>query len=324
MSDFTSPPVKDLYFYKKPKKHGRDWIKVEPPALMQGIEIADTHAHINMLNDVALSLAQADVNNITFVEAMTDPLSTEGVGFYDDLPKILDEAVAVKAQMGEACSSELTCKVRLSCGVHPHYSKNYSKDTEVVLIEKLKDERTSALGEVGLDYHYDFSPRKDQVQVFERQIEIAKKAGLPLILHVREAFDDAYACMKNAGWNEAGVLLHCYTSDEKEIKRWVDADCYVAFGGAFTFKKSTEIREASKLVPLSRLLTETDAPFMAPEPLRSSECVPAHTIFTADAMFEFLHAGSDEVERQKFFSQLAKNARALLDREPTAWQKGEC
>ena len=322
MSDFSSPPTKDLNFYKKPKKHGRDWIKVEPPATMRGISIVDTHAHINMLNDPALSLAQAEANSISFIEAMTDPLSVEGVGFYDELPSILKEALDYKNEFVGAADKELKLRLRLSCGVHPHYSKNYTKDTEAVLIEKLKDERTSALGEVGLDYHYDFSPRGDQIDVFERQIEIAKRAHLPLILHVREAFDDAFAAMKNAGWNEAGVLLHCYTSDEKEIKRWVDADCYVAFGGAFTFKKSAEIRAASKLVPLNRLLTETDAPFMSPEPFRSSECVPAHTIFTADSLFEFLSADS-ALDRGSFFSQVSKNALELLDREPTAWQRGE-
>ena len=320
MSDFSSPPIKDLNFYKKPKKHGRDWIKVESPVEMDGIKIADTHAHVNMLNDPSLALVQADLNSITFIEAMTDPLSDEGVGFYNELPDVVTEAVAVKNEFTSASCEELNVKIRLACGVHPHYSKDYSQDVEDALLEKLKDPRTSALGEIGLDYHYDFSPRKDQLQVFERQVEIAQKAGLPLILHVRDAFNDAYAVMKNAGWSNAGVLLHCYTSDANELKRWVEADCYVAFGGAFTFKKSVEIRESAKLVPLNRLLTETDSPFMAPEPFRSSECVPAHTLFTANALYEFLNE-EYKIDRIEFFEQLQKNAVQLLDRPATIWQK---
>ena len=296
MSDFDSPPTDEVGFFKKPKKHGRDWIKVEAPELPIKFGVADTHAHINMLNNPKLAFGLAKQSNITFIQAMCDPLSVEGVGFYDErdeLAKIVD--------------------MRLACGVHPHYSKDYSPSTEAVLIEKLKDPRTSALGEVGLDYHYDFSPRPAQIEVFERQIEIAQEMNLPIILHVREAFDDAYSAMNNAGWNDNGVLLHCYTSDAKEIERWVDAGCYVAFGGAFTFKKSDDIRQASHAVPLNRLLSETDAPFMGPEPFRGVECTPAHTIFVAQALFDELHS-QHHVDADEFFAQLQSNAQSLLNK----------
>ena len=295
MSDFASPPTDELAFFKKPKKHGREWLKVEPPELPLRFGVADTHAHINMLNNPATALALAKQSNITFVQAMTDPLSQEGVGFY-----------------AMSDTFENAPKMRLACGVHPHYSKDYSPSVEAILIEKLKDAKTSALGEVGLDYHYDFSPRPAQIEVFERQIELSQQYELPIILHVREAFDDAYNAMNNAGWNEHGVLLHCYTSDVKEIERWVDAGCYVAFGGAFTFKKSDDIREASHVVPLNRLLTETDAPFMAPEPFRNTECTPAHTLFVAQALFDELHP-QHKVDADEFFAILQENARGLLD-----------
>ena len=294
MSDFASPPTHELAFFKKPKKHGREWPKVEPPELPLRFGVADTHAHINMLNNAEHALALAKHFNITFIQAMTDPLSEEGVGFYD-VANTFDNAP----------------EMRLACGVHPHYSKDYSPSVEAVLCEKLKDAKTSALGEVGLDYHYDLSPRPAQIEVFERQIELSQQFKLPIILHVREAFDDAYNAMNNAGWNENGVLLHCYTSDAKEIERWVDAGCYVAFGGAFTFKKSDDIREASHAVPLNRLLSETDSPFMAPEPFRNTECTPAHTLFVAQALFDELHT-QHKVDADEFYAQLQKNAVTLL------------
>ena len=304
MSDFDSPPLTDLTdlnFYKRPKKHGqkkgKDWPLVEPPELPIKFGVVDTHAHVNMLNNPGLALSQAKANNVSFIEAMTDPLGEEGVGFYDEVEKFADAP-----------------KIRVSCGVHPHYAKDYTPAIEDVLLEKLNDPLTNALGEVGLDYHYDFSPREDQIRVFERQIELANELNLPIILHVREAFDDAFSCMENGGWNERGVLLHCYTAGPAEIKRWVEAGCFVAFGGAFTFKKSVEIRKASHYVPLNRLLTETDAPFMAPEPFRNTECVPAHVLFSAQALFDEL---KDElnVEADEFFARLQKNAFELLKPE---------
>ncbi|BAK43751.1 TatD family hydrolase [Eggerthella sp. YY7918] len=213
-------------------------------------------------------------------------------------------------------------RVRIIVGCHPHNAKYYDKSLEVELRERLADPRVSALGEIGLDYHYDFSPRDVQREVFRRQVRIAHECGLPVVLHVREAHDDALALMREEGWPEAGTLLHCFNLDGEVLKPWVEAGCYVAFGGPLTFKNADEVREAAKQVPLDRLLTETDAPYMTPEPMRGMTCGPEHVIFTAARLAEVRGCAPGD-ERKQLLDQLMENARALLDRPATSWQKGE-
>lgn len=205
-------------------------------------------------------------------------------------------------------------------GCHPHNAKHYHDALEADLRERLADQRVSALGEIGLDYHYDFSPREDQRLAFRRQLRLAKECGLPVILHVREAHDDAFAIMREEGFPEAGVLLHCFNLDWATLEPWVEAGCYVAFGGPLTFKKTDEVRDAASRVPLDRLLTETDAPYMTPEPMRGMTCGPEHVIFTAERLCE-VRGYTQGDEREAFLCQLMQNTRGLLDREPTSWQR---
>ena len=160
-----------------------------------------------------------------------------------------------------------------------------------------------------------------QREVFRAQIRLAKEAGLPIALHMREAHDDGFAILEEEGFPEAGTLLHCFNLDAAEVARWVEAGCYIAFGGPLTFKRADEVREAAKLVPADRLLTETDSPYMTPEPLRGTDCGPAHTIYTADVLCEVRGADTPEA-RAALLAQLYENAQRLLNRKPTPWQKG--
>lgn len=312
----------DEYFRKKPKKHGGEWKVVAAPCHFA--PIADTHAHLDMLRDPGLALARAGTHDVRFVEAMVDPLSEEGVVDLEALDGWIRKAQLYIRQMSTRICGQgwhAVPRVRISIGVHPHVSKDWDDVTRKSMLVHMHDERVSAVGEIGLDYHYDLSPRDVQKRVFAEQVEMAQEAGLPVILHVREAFDDAYGIMQDVGWPSAGILLHCYTSDATEIGRWVDAGCYVAFGGAFTFKKLGHIREAARLVPLDRLLLETDSPFMTPEPFRGAECEPAHTIWTAQRVIEELLPDADGEQRIAFLEQLYDNSIGLLDRQPTEWQR---
>ena len=147
-------------------------------------------------------------------------------------------------------------RVRIAVGCHPHNAKYYDDGLEADLRRMLKDPRVAALGEIGLDYHYHFSPRDDQREAFRRQLRLAKEAGLPVALHLREAHDEALAIMREEGFPEAGTLLHCFNLDWATLEPWVEEGCYVAFGGALTFKNADDTREAAARVPVNRLLTE--------------------------------------------------------------------
>ncbi len=207
-------------------------------------------------------------------------------------------------------------------GCHPHNARHYGPSLEAELLERLADPRVAALGEIGLDYHYDFSPRDVQREVFRRQVRLAKACGLPVILHVREAHDDALAIMREEGFPEAGTLLHCFNLDWATLEPWVEAGCHVAFGGPLTFKNADEVRDAAARVPADRLLTETDAPYMTPEPLRGTTCGPEHVVFTAARLAE-ARGCEPGPARKALLEQLMDNARGLLDRPATPWQKGE-
>ncbi len=307
---FEHCSMNDEKLRKKPRKNKQEWPEVEMPEISGKCKIADTHAHLNMLSNPALALARCARWGVSFVEAMCDPLSHEGLGIYDEIDDIAVQAKKILQDFDSGNSFELP-KIRFACGIHPLYVSDISEDAYERLQECLNQKITSALGEVGLDYHYEKETKGLQIEVFERQIEMCKNAKLPIILHIREANDDAFAVLKNAGFVETGMLLHCYTSDEHEIKRWIDAGCYVAFGGAFTFKKLDEVRRAVRFVPKDRLLSETDSPFMAPEPFRGCECEPAHTLFTVQKICDYLELAEGA---EAFADQMYKNALQLLDR----------
>ena len=212
--------------------------------------------------------------------------------------------------------------VKIAAGCHPHNAAHYDDALEEKLRAWLRKPNVAALGEIGLDYHYDFSPVDDQKRAFRAQLRLAKEAGLPVVLHVREAHADAWEIMQNEGIPEAGVLLHCFTDTWETLEPWVEAGCAVSFGGALTFGNADAIRDAAAQVPTAQLLLETDAPYMAPKPLRGQKCEPAQMVFTAERLCE-VRGIDDEYARREFLFATHKNALALLDRPRTAWQESE-
>ena len=321
MLEETQEETFDDALFRRKKKNGKYQV-VEAPDL--GAFVADTHAHLHMLDDPAFSIARAACCDVRFIEQIID-ISDEDPALIDEVSKWTRQAAVKIPRMVNVmycCKpAPRIPKFRFAVGCHPHNANDYDDAVEAKLLEVLRDKRVSAVGEIGLDYHYDMSPRDVQREVFRRQIRVAKQAGLPVCLHMREAHDDGFAILQEEGFPEAGTLLHCFNLGPEEVQRWVDAGCYIAFGGPVTFKKADEVREAAKLVPRDRLLTETDAPFMTPEPMRGMQCGPEHTIFTAAKLVEVLCA-DDPFAGKELLDQMYGNALALLDREPTSYQQG--
>jgi TatD DNase family protein len=168
-----------------------------------------------------------------------------------------------------------------SAGVHPHEARLATGKTYDELRGLARDGRIVALGELGLDFHYDHSPRDVQREVFRRQVRLAREVGLPLIIHTREADDETAAILEEEGAGETGGVIHCFTGTQELARRALALGFYVSFSGIVTFPRAEVIQEVARTVPEDRLLVETDAPFLAPKPYRGKRNEPAFVVEVA-------------------------------------------
>lgn len=300
-----------LAFHQKRKK-GK-FREVTAPCISE--PVADTHAHIAMLSHPEYHLARCAYFGVKFICSITDPTESDDLT-YDLYQSWQEQAGMVLDQSDLSIYKKDIPHIRLACGCHPHNASRYTEEVEQDLLAKLSKPISCGIGEIGLDYHYDLSPRAVQKDIFKRQISLAHKTGLPIFLHVREAHDDALSILKEEGLPEAGVLLHCFNLDKDVLKPWVECGVFVAYGGPLTFKKSDYVRESVPLVKMDHLLTETDSPYMTPEPLRGMECGPEHVIFTASVLADLI----DSDNTSSLYRQFYRNALALQDRPSTPWQ----
>ncbi len=181
--------------------------------------------------------------------------------------------------------AEKTENYFLSFGVHPHNAKFWNGKTEKKLLNLIKNRKNVAVGEIGLDYYYNLSPKEDQISAFKAQIEIAKDFELPIIIHLRDAFDDAAKIL--FGKNIKGIL-HSYTGNTEFLKEGLKNNFFVSFSGMITFKKAENIRESFLETPIERLLLETDSPYLAPVPMRGKRNEPSFVIYTYKKASELL------------------------------------
>jgi TatD DNase family protein len=176
--------------------------------------------------------------------------------------------------------------VRFSVGVHPHTAaKAGSADEAAALVRRsVETERAVAIGEIGLDYHYDFSPRDVQARIFEAQVALAVDLDRPVIIHTRDATDDTFAVLKDTGKGRVRGVFHCFTGDVAMARRALDIGFYVSLSGIVTFPRAEELRRVAAMVPADRLLIETDAPYLAPVPFRGKRNEPAFVARVAEVI----------------------------------------
>jgi TatD DNase family protein len=175
-----------------------------------------------------------------------------------------------------------------SLGFHPHDAKDVGDD-DLATMEKLAVEngKVVAIGEAGLDYHYDHSPRQVQQKIFRDQLGIAERVGKPVVIHCREAFDETMAILDEFAGRLKDVVVHCYSGTAEQTKLLLDRGYYISFTGIVTFKKSEQARQAAAMVPLERMMVETDCPYMSPEPVRNIRpCEPAMMVHIAKRLAE--------------------------------------
>jgi len=226
------------------------------------VTLVDSHVHLDheqFRDDVDACIARAQDQGIT-------RMLTIGTG---DGPPKLD------------CALELAARyegVYATVGVHPHEASKANPATFDGLRHLLKEPSVLALGEIGLDYHYDFSPREVQREVFIEQLRLAREAGKPVIIHTREAWPDTLDVLRRE-WSGPGIM-HCFTGDEAQAREALDLGFHLSFGGVLTFQKAENVRQAAAIVPEDRLLVETDAPYLAPIPFRGKRNEPAFMVET--------------------------------------------
>jgi TatD DNase family protein len=187
-------------------------------------------------------------------------------------------------------------QVYCSVGTHPHHAAEEPDVTAEELVALERHPKVVAIGEAGLDYHYDYSPRDAQERGFRTHIAAARATGLPLVIHAREADEDVARILEEeTARGTFPFVLHCFTSGPELARRGLALGGYISFSGVLTFKKSQALRDIAAEAPLDRLLVETDAPYLAPEPMRGRTNEPANVVHTAARLASLRGLSADEI-----------------------------
>ncbi len=199
------------------------------------------------------------------------------------------------ARAAVALAARLPERVGASVGVHPHDATSLDDASYAELSALARDPNVVAVGEIGLDYHYDHSPRDQQRATFERLIALAREVNKPIVVHTREAATDTLDILAASGARDTGGIIHCFSEDLAFAKRALDLGFYLSFSGIVTFKSATSVHEVAAAAPLDRILVETDSPYLAPVPLRGKPCEPSYVVHTAKRVAELRGIGMDEL-----------------------------
>jgi TatD DNase family protein len=208
---------------------------------------------------------------------------------------IMNPGASYESSVRAVEMSEKYEMVYAAVGIHPHDADTVD-DIMLSLIKALaKKEKVKAIGEIGLDYYYDNSPREIQKKVFRDQIRLAKSLNLPIIIHDRDANDDVMRILKEEDPFESGVVLHCFSGSAELARQYVKLGAYISIAGPLTFKNNRKTIEVVETVPLERLFVETDSPYLTPVPFRGKRNEPAYVEYVADKIAEIKGLTFNEV-----------------------------
>ena len=245
------------------------------------MQIVDSHAH--------LEFEQFDADR----EAMIERARAAGVEALLAIGSGTSPAVRLDSAIPFAEQHDW---IYATVGIHPHDANVATEDHFARLDELARHPRVIAWGEMGLDYHYDHSPRDVQERVFRRQLEQARTAKLPVVIHCRDAWEDCLAILEQ-DWGSAGLggIFHCFTGTMEDARRGLDMGFMISFAGNVTYPKMQHLRDVAKEVPLERLLTETDSPFLPPQGRRGKRNEPAYVVEVAQTLGNVRDLAGEEV-----------------------------
>ena len=269
-----------------------------------GALCVDSHAHLDMLDDPVAALVRAARAGVALIATVVD--------LTEDPERTLDglsgwQEAAALALDGESCDVP---EVRLIVGWHPHNASGGDEGLLERLRSLVADPRVVAFGELGLDFPYDHSPRDVQRTWFRRHLALAHEVGLPVEVHLRAAHEEGASLIAEMGPPPAGCIIHCFTEGPDLAERFLELGCHISIAGPVTFKKADALREAARIIPLDRLLVETDCPFLAPDPYRGRRNEPAFVVLTAARIAEVKGISTAEVA-----TAALGTARRLFSRE---------
>ena len=228
------------------------------------MELVDTHCHLTfepLAEDVPGVIARSQAAGVTGWITVGTSLEDNG------------RAIELAAKYKNAYAA---------VGIHPHEAKTGDAVALAELKRSAQQDKVVAIGETGLDFHYNFSKQPDQARVFVAHLDIARALSLPVIVHSRNAFDETVEILGHAGGGLKGVVFHCFSGSADQAQQLLDRGYYLSFTGVVTFKNADATRAAAQVVPLDRLMVETDAPYMSPEPVRKQKPnEPALMVHTA-------------------------------------------
>lgn len=263
--------------------------------------LVDSHCHLNFKDfsaDVEEVIERARASGVRVMQTICTKMSE-----FEEIYAIAD------------AHEDVYCSV----GVHPHEAGVGAMVTVEELVEAARRPRVIGLGETGLDYFYEHSPREEQKESFRRHIEASRRTGLPVIVHTRDAEEDTLDILSEEMEKGAFIgLIHCFTSSKQLADRCIELGFYISLSGILTFKKATDLQEAAKALPLERLLVETDAPYLAPAPHRGKRNEPSFTLLTNRFLSELKGISEDECARitsENFFALFGKVT------PPEEWKK---